>query len=659
MTNLLKSGWYSSLSIKRKIFFSAIVLSLTIILINSVVTYYNVANNYEEALKTKLISGAYSAHFLLGDEFHEKVSSASSVSPEENIKNIFALNQISEKLGFAYVYTIVMDNDKVIFTGSSATEEELKDSSLTAFYDEYKEPPAELIETFRTRKMNFAEYSDEWGDFKSVFIPFTTTSGKLYVAGADISTNQISSELKTTLIKVIFTGLGILLLLSFFINLFAGHISGPILKLAEIAKNVSKGNLNVSFSSNYKDEVGLLAETLETMVSNIKDNITKLEDEKRSVEMKVREAVKNSEEQKSYLENSVNVMLGAMDKLAGGDLSVKVNAEKEDMIGKLFDRFNLVISNISGLIGKIKMVVEDLSSSSSQIAGSSKQMAAGAQEQSQQTADAARVVEEMAKTIVESTQYAINASEKSRIASVTTKDGAIKVQNTKRGMNKIVESTRSTGEKITFLAKQTDQIGEIAQVIDDIADQTNLLALNAAIEAARAGEQGRGFAVVADEVRKLAERTTKATKEIADTIKNIQIEAKEADSSMSVAAEAVAEEMKLTEDVASALNEILEVTQQVSDITIQVATAGEEQSNAADQVLKDIEHISIITRQSASGTEQIAHAAVDLNRLAISLHELVTRFKLNENEIRSSSIIPENSVGKMNMKQRGLNIKGR
>ncbi|MEW6653432.1 MAG: methyl-accepting chemotaxis protein, partial [Bacteroidota bacterium] len=208
-------------------------------------------------------------------------------------------------------------------------------------------------------------------------------------------------------------------------------------------------------------------------------------------------------------------------------------------------------------------------------------------------------------------------------------EGGKVVGQTIEGMNRIAVVVKQSADTVQQLGKSSDQIGEIVQVIDDIADQTNLLALNAAIEAARAGEQGRGFAVVADEVRKLAERTTKATKEIANMIKQIQKDTSEAVISMTSGTVEVEKGKELADEAGKSLSQIISGAEQVVDIVTQVAAASEEQSSAAEQISKNLESINHVTNESATGIQQIARASEDLNRLTLNLQELISRFKIS------------------------------
>ena len=198
-------------------------------------------------------------------------------------------------------------------------------------------------------------------------------------------------------------------------------------------------------------------------------------------------------------------------------------------------------------------------------------------------------------------------------------------------MNRIAEVVESAANTVKELGNNSNKIGEIIQVIDDIADQTNLLALNAAIEAARAGEQGRGFAVVADEVRKLAERTTKATKEIASMIKQIQKDTRVAVESIENGSKEVENGKKHANKAISALDNIIGSTNETIDIVNQVASASEEQYATSDEISKSIESISAVTMQSTGGIKQIAEAIENMNSLTLNLQMIINEFIVNRN----------------------------
>jgi methyl-accepting chemotaxis protein len=195
-------------------------------------------------------------------------------------------------------------------------------------------------------------------------------------------------------------------------------------------------------------------------------------------------------------------------------------------------------------------------------------------------------------------------------------------------MRRIADVVRQSAQTVRALGTSSDQIGEIISVIDDIADQTNLLALNAAIEAARAGDQGRGFAVVADEVRKLAERTTKATKEIAQMIRKIQGDTKDAVASMEEGTRQVDDGIRLADKAGSSLQSIVGISQQVTDMVSQIAVASEQQASMSQQISRNVEAITTVTSETASGTQQIARSADDLRRVADELQKLMGTFNL-------------------------------
>ncbi len=318
----------------------------------------------------------------------------------------------------------------------------------------------------------------------------------------------------------------------------------------------------------------------------------------------------------------------AMERVADGDLSTEIKIFARDELGDLGRAINRTLESMRSMVTSIRDTASQVASASTQLYATSEQIATGAEEVAAQASTVATASEEMSSTSSEIAQNCLMAVESSRQAGQSAESGAAVVQETVAEMGRIAERVKESAQTVESLGARSDQIGEIVGTIEDIADQTNLLALNAAIEAARAGEQGRGFAVVADEVRALAERTTKATKEIGAMIKAIQVETKSAVASME---EGVREVEKGTEDAAKsgqALQEIIEQANSVAMQINQIATAAEEQTATTNEITNNIQQITEVVHETAKGSQESASAANELSRHAEELQELVNRFRL-------------------------------
>jgi methyl-accepting chemotaxis protein len=339
----------------------------------------------------------------------------------------------------------------------------------------------------------------------------------------------------------------------------------------------------------------------------------------------------------------LNQVMQVLQAVASNDLTHVVDVDSTDEVGTMGTALNQAIENISSTVKSIAGTAEHVASASEEISSSASLQAQGAETQRDQAAQVATAMQEMASTVFQVSENSNKAADASRQAAETARNGGSIVEGTLAQMQSIAESVHNTATKIEELGKSSDQIGRIAGVIDDIADQTNLLALNAAIEAARAGEQGRGFAVVADEVRKLAERTTTATKEIAQMIKNIQGETKVAVVAMESGTKQVQEGVQSTARAGASLKLIIQKSEEVGEMITHIATAATQQSSASEEVNNNMEQISKLVRESAEGAKQSAEACHQLSDLALDLQKMVGNFRLTDVGIHSKQRKPGKS----------------
>ena len=313
--------------------------------------------------------------------------------------------------------------------------------------------------------------------------------------------------------------------------------------------------------------------------------------------------------------------------VANGDLSITVKVDPHDK-GSILFAMRKMVDSLSNLISETVSISTNIASASAQLHATSDQIATGSEEVASQTSTVATASEEMASTSADIAANCTNAAESSRRTSEYASTGVAVVQETIEGMGKIAERVKQTAATIDALGTRSEQIGEIIGTIEDIADQTNLLALNAAIEAARAGEQGRGFAVVADEVRALAERTTKATKEIGAMIKAIQAETGEAVRSMEEGVREVEKGAVSSQKSGESLQEILDQINEVNMQIHQIATAAEEQTATVSEITANIHQVTEVVHQSSRGAEETNSAAAQLADQSQQLQNLVSRFRI-------------------------------
>ncbi|MCG5533183.1 methyl-accepting chemotaxis protein [Halorhodospira sp. 9621] len=318
-----------------------------------------------------------------------------------------------------------------------------------------------------------------------------------------------------------------------------------------------------------------------------------------------------------------------------GDLTRRVDERRADELGEVGYWFNRLMDRIHGMIVQLSGASRDVTDGVARIAASNAQIESGMVEQSDQTQQVSSAIEEMSSSIHDVSRQTSEAATAAVQAGETATDGQETVQGLVTRMHEVAASVERASEAVTALGRSGEQIGEIISMIDGIAEQTNLLALNAAIEAARAGEQGRGFAVVADEVRSLSQRTVDATRQVSEALQQIQERTDTAVTGMEQSSGQVNEGLGQAEAAGAALQRIVEKAQSVAENVQSIATAAEQQSNVAAEIAQNVDAVNQVTQQTSGGVNQTAQTAQQLRREAEGLQALVQQFKIDEGSERS------------------------
>jgi twitching motility protein PilJ len=376
----------------------------------------------------------------------------------------------------------------------------------------------------------------------------------------------------------------------------------------DLFSQIGMGNFGARAEVTSADELGTLASSVNAMLDNTLSLV-------------------QTREERDSMQGSVIKLLDEVSGVAQGDLTAEAEVTA-DVTGAIADAFNMMITQLRDIIRRVQETTGLVSSSANEIRATTEQLSLGSEAQALQITEMTTAVSDMAASIKQVSETSSVSAQVGEQARNSAQQGVLAVQNTMQGMARIRDQVQETSKRIKRLGESSQEIGEIVQLIGDIADRTSILALNASIQAASAGEAGRGFAVVAEEVERLAERATDSTKQIETLIRTIQSETAEAVTAMEVTTEEVVQGSSLAEEAGHALSEIGKVSTQLSELIQSISLASMQQARSSDAVAQSMSAATETTRRTAAGTRQTAVAINRLAELADTLRESVSAFKL-------------------------------
>lgn len=466
-----------------------------------------------------------------------------------------------------------------------------------AFFSFFKEHKGGILEQRRG------------SDGKGIYYVFSTLPTTGMMVGLAVEKAEIIAPINALIAKIsIGSVVAVLLCLAIVWLVTRRIVVRPVANIMELFSEIGMGNFDARAEIMSRDELGDMAESLNAMLDNTLSLI-------------------QSREERDAIQRSVMTLLTEISGLTEGDLTVRA-AVTEDMTGAIADSFNLMAEQIGHVVRDVKSAAGRVNATSGEVHASTEKLAETSTLQASQIAGAIQAINTMADTIRAVAASAVQSASVSEKSTVSAKEGAEAVHKTNESMAAIRDNVQETARAIKRLGESSQEIGNIVQIIGDIADRTSILALNASIQAAMAGDAGRGFAVVAEEVQRLAERSTNSTKQIDTLVKTIQGEITEAGASMDASIQRVVEGSHRADDAHTKLEDIQAVSGELAELIGAISQTAEEQAKASESITRSMEAIGAISADTSEASLATAARMNEMEETAQTMMNSIAAFKV-------------------------------